>query len=466
MSIFHPHIMSKKNGVMDTKNTLLRNAFYLGISGIFAKSFDFFFRSYYSTKLGAEGMGLLSLGFGIHGVMLTVATGGIGVAVSKVVSEFLEKGERDAVKRTLKTAVYGVCISSLIGIILTFWKAEWIAGNFLGDSRIAIGLCCLVPSVLFMGISYCAKGYFYAARKVKVPAFSEIIEQLIKGMGISILLLRFLPKGIEYGCMAVFLGITIGELSSCLFLTIFMIRDLSFLSTSRYQGNILYRLMQFSFPAMLSSLITSFFRMQEEVLLVSSLQRFGMSHQGAMSQLGYFHGMVVPMLVFPLTLIGSVTTLIIPEISRLHSLPDKQLLRRSSAKIYRFGSIFGVLVWILFYVFADVLSEKIFHETSIAPMVKQLSWLAPVMFLDSLSCAMLNGMGRQCSLLIYGFLDSAFRLFLTFLFVPRYGMRAMLVVMMGSNILTSFLTIRKVLSLCKCKKHYFWGFAMRKKFPL
>ena len=46
-----------------------KNAAVLAFSGICAKTFDFAFRTYYSVKLGAEGVGLLALGFGLHGVM-------------------------------------------------------------------------------------------------------------------------------------------------------------------------------------------------------------------------------------------------------------------------------------------------------------------------------------------------------------------------------------------------------------
>ena len=184
-----------------------KNAAVLAFSGICAKTFDFAFRTYYSVKLGAEGVGLLALGFGLHGVMLTVATAGLGVATSKIVSEYLEQREYGAVRQSMKIAVYGVACLSLIIILLTFIGADAIAEYVLGDARISTGLCCLAPSILFMGISYCLKGYFYAARKAWIPAGSEFLEQGVKFAAISTLLAIFLPRGISYGCAAVFAGI-------------------------------------------------------------------------------------------------------------------------------------------------------------------------------------------------------------------------------------------------------------------
>ena len=207
------------------KNQVLKNAMILGASGIMAKSFDFAFRAFYSRSLGTEGMGLLSLGFGFHGVMLTVSTAGLGVAVSKVVSEYLEKKDYGAVRQCMKIAVYGVTCLSLLVILLTLVSAEWIAGSIIGDSRVAPSLCCLVPSILFMGISYCLKGYFYAARKTIIPASSEFVEQAVKCCIITLLLKWMLPRGIGYGCTAVFCGISIGEFSSSLYLSLFFKKE-------------------------------------------------------------------------------------------------------------------------------------------------------------------------------------------------------------------------------------------------
>ena len=108
------------------KNPMLKSAGILMFSGICAKSFDFAFRAFYSRQLGTEGMGLLSLGFGLHGVMLTVSTAGLGVAVSKVVSEYLEKGQLRAVKRSMRLAIWGVACLALTVILLTLLSAEWI----------------------------------------------------------------------------------------------------------------------------------------------------------------------------------------------------------------------------------------------------------------------------------------------------------------------------------------------------
>ena len=418
-----------------------KNAAVLAFSGICAKTFDFAFRTYYSVKLGAEGVGLLALGFGLHGVMLTVATAGLGVATSKIVSEYLEQREYGAVRQSMKIAVYGVACLSLIIILLTFIGADAIAEYVLGDARISTGLCCLAPSILFMGISYCLKGYFYAARKAWIPAGSEFLEQGVKFAAISTLLAIFLPRGISYGCAAVFAGISIGEFSSCMYLTFFFLRETVSMKKGERCRGIPLAIIKISFPSMLSSFAGSALRMQEEVWIVSAFKGYGMSHSGAVSSLGIIYGMVMPMLVFPLTLAGSVTTLLVPEIARRNTLTDKSRLIGLVKRVYRAGVMAGIAVLVVFEIFAKPLTGFLYHDVSIAEWVRVLAWLCPVMFADSLSCAMLNGLGKQFSLLFYSISDSLIRLVLIFAFIPKIGMPALAGVIVISNLYTCALSV-------------------------
>lgn len=435
------------------KNQFIKSVGILGFSGICAKSFDFLFRAYYSRFLGAEGMGLLALGFGLHSVMLTVATAGLGVAISKIVSENLQKKDYGAIHKSMNLAFFGVTTLSLLIILIIFIFPEQIAKNILSDIRISTGLCCLVPSILFMGISYCLKGFFYASRQVVYPALSEFLEQAVKFVSITLLLKYLLPKGIDYGCSAVFLGITIGEFSSCLFLSLFYLKkSKSFSAYETTQKTLLPSILKISTPSMATSFIGSTLRMQEEVWIITALKQFGMTQSLAMSSFGLIYGMVMPMLVFPLTLIGSVTTLIVPEIARRNTISSKKSLKHFVKNIFVLGISLGMIVMVIFELFPHTLSRTIYDRTDIVPTIKILATLSPIMFLDSLSCSILNGMGKQFSIMLYSLTDSALRIIGIMLFLPQFGIKALVVIIFISNIYTFSLGIRKVIKELSFKK--------------
>lgn len=426
------------------KNIIMKNIFILGISGIIAKTFDFVLRAFYSRALGAEGMGLLSLGFSLHGVMLTFATAGLGVAVSKIASEYMEQKNYGAVRECMHLALFGVCTLSMVLQIVVFLGADIIAASTLGDGRAASGLCALSPSVLFMGISYCLKGYFYAARKTLQPASSELLEQCVKLVSIALLLKRLLPYGTEYGCTAVFGGISIGELSSCAYLSFFYLKEERALSsfkgkTTVDKKNMVCKLLGISLPSMITSLCCSALRASEEILIVNALKRGKMEHSAALGMLGVLKGMAMPLLVLPLNLAGSVMSLLVPEISRA-SVGGKAKLKAAVVKVYKTAALAGTACAVVFTCFGGELTTMLYGTNSAARLVTVLAPLCPVMFADSVSCSMLNGMGKQLRLLLVTLADFMLRFTVIYFFIPTGKEGAFVAMTAISNIFTCMLT--------------------------
>ncbi len=443
------------------KQNLLRSTALLTFSGIIAKSVDFIFRTYYSAKLGAEGLGILSLCFSVHGIMLNIATGGLGTAVSSIVSGKLARKEFADIKKTMNIAFKIVLFLSFAVIVFIQIFAKDIATYILKEPRCALGLIMLSPSILFMGISYCIKGYFYASRQVFPPASSEFLEQAVKITSITLILAKYLPMGAEYGCAAIFTGISIGEFSSCLYLSIFYAlsqKKTSSVSASSKKLRLL--LLKISLPIMASSLAGSYLRMQEEVLVISSLKRFGLSHTYALSLFGSIHGMVMPIIVFPLTLFSSCFTLLVPEISRAFALKNPIRLKTLVSKIYRFCSFLGFLVWTCYYLFADSLTQTIYGNTEIGRYLKALSFIAPLMFMDSSSCGILNGMSKQGRLFCFSLSDSLLRIALIVILVPKFGINAFILAVITSNLFTYLLTSFSVLKASQlhfCHHQWLWA---------
>ena len=423
---------------------VLRNTLLLTASGVIAKTIDFMFRAYYTQKLGSEGMGIFSLVFAVHGIMLNVSSGGMGVAVSKIVSEHYARCNGGSIRRTMRIALGLVAVLSFLVISMTYAFSEQIANDFLKEGRCQRSIVMLSPSILFMGMSYCIKGYFYASRKVLRPASSEFLEQLVKILSIRILLEKWLPYGVQYGCEAVALGMSIGEASSCLYLLLLYSADSRHLSGCAENGVRLgTAIARTAFPVMTASLASSFLRMQEEVLIVSGLEKSGLSHGEALSSYGTVYGMAMPLIVFPLSLLSSFLTLIVPEISRAKSMKSRVRLETLTSRIYRFATLSGFFIMSVYFTFASELTLLVYDAPYLASKLRFLAFLSPLMLMDSISCGILNGLGKQSSLLRYSLMDSGLRLVLIAVLIPRFGTGALMGVIAASNIFTFLLTGHK-----------------------
>lgn len=423
------------------RENVLRNTLLLTASGVIAKTVDFIFRAYYTQKLGGEGMGIFSLILAVHGIMLHVSSGGMGVAVSKIVSEHYARCNGEDIKKTMRIALTMVFTISMCVIVLTYIFSKRIAVDFLKEGRCQRSIILLSPSILFMGLSYCIKGYFYASRKVLRPASSEFLEQLVKIITIKTLLGMWLPYGVQHGCEAVALGMSIGEASSCFYLLTLYMLDKRQLSGNRDSRARLGRtIVSIALPVMCASLASSFLRMQEEVLIVSGLEKSGLSHTAAISSYGTVYGMAMPLIIFPLTLLSSFLTLLVPEISRAKSMKSNLRLKTLTSRIYRFATLSGFFIMCVYVTFASELSLLVYNSPYISRTLRFLAFFSPLMLIDSISCGVLNGLGRQTSLLIYNLMDSTLRIGLIIFLIPRFGMGALLFVVAVSNTFTFILT--------------------------
>ncbi len=438
-------LLCQRGGNSVSDQNVLRSSLLLTASGIIAKTIDFVFRAYYSQRLGAEGMGIFSLVFSVHGIMLTFATCGLGTAVSKTVSEQYAMHNYSGIRKAMRLSFSTVFALSFMIILAVYLFSDKIAASFLGEPRCARSLVFLSPSIMFMGISYCIKGYFYASRKVLRPASSEFLEQAVKISVISALLKRWLPLGIERGCEAVFLGLSIGEMSSCLYLLFLYTADISRVECRSAEGRIGAALARIALPITLSSLISSFLRAQEDVWIVSGLCRYGLSRRAALCGYGNIHGMVMPLIVFPLTLLSSFLTLLVPEISRADKMKSRVRLQTLTLRIYRFSAFLGFMIFCVYMTFSEELSRFVYRAPQLAPYLRVLAPLCPIMFTDSISCGILNGLGKQRELLCYSLSDSALRLGMIFFLIPVFGLRSLPLIIICSNIFTCFLTCRRVI---------------------
>ena len=207
------------------KFTFLKNAAILTITALILRTLGIFFRIYMSNTIGAEGMGLYQLIFSVYVLAAAFAAGGISTAVTRLCADELACGSKKSTIKILHKALILTGIVSLASMLLVFFGADAIAGFFLKDMRAAPALRILCPSLPFMGVSSCLRGYFIARRKTGNPSAAQIFEQLVRIGVVMLLLTQWAGKGVTWACAAVLLGDTVAEICSCGYMYIGFLRD-------------------------------------------------------------------------------------------------------------------------------------------------------------------------------------------------------------------------------------------------
>lgn len=141
---------------------------------------NFVFSVILSRKISAEGMGLYGLILPISNLLFSIMSGGLLIAVSKVIAEYHVKNKINNVKKCIRTTIYFNLLTSIFLISIAFLLSYQISVNLIKDIRALHALRFIFISIICMTLSNTYKGYFYGTTNVFVPAFIDIFEKLIR----------------------------------------------------------------------------------------------------------------------------------------------------------------------------------------------------------------------------------------------------------------------------------------------
>ena len=98
------------------KNLMLKNAFILSFAAILSKVLGAVYQIFLYRVIGAEGSALYAKGINFYAMLLAISAAGIPIAISKLMSEEIAKGNTGIAFKIFKVASL---ILGIIGIILS-----------------------------------------------------------------------------------------------------------------------------------------------------------------------------------------------------------------------------------------------------------------------------------------------------------------------------------------------------------
>lgn len=414
-----------------------------------------------SNKIGAEGVGLYQLTMTIYSMAFMIASAGISTSVSKLVAEEIGRGWGYRAKKVMNTFFVISIIMSTVIAGSVFIYAEPISLRVISDARTMMGLKILALSIPFMTLSSCFKGYFYAVKKVYKPASSDVIEQIIKLVLIIELLQRVGDQGLAYGCAAIGVGMTLGEILSFTYMFLLYTFDkdrrvnkVKRASHTSEQSPILPKIVKVLLPITLTAYLGAVFMLLENVLIPVGFRKAGLASGDSMAMYGMIKGMVFPILFFPTALLSACSTVLTPEIARAQSLRYKERVEVTSGRMIHFTMILAMIVVCIFCNYGKELGILIYNNEQVGTLLAILVIITPFMYMEIVVDGILKGLGEQNSCLKYRIIDSILRVALIYWVIPIKGVEAFIAITIGSNILTSILNLNRLVHVIDIKLQF------------
>ena len=437
---------------MKTLKTFLLNTIILLVSSVLFQVVNMFFNIFISNTIGEEAIGLFSLVMSVYAFGITLASAGINISATRVVAEELACKNEVGAKKAARRCIFFSLIFSICASLIFFIFADFITIHCLHNriSKNVIYLICI--ALPFISMSSAINGYFTAVRRVYKNAFAKFFEEFVKITCTAILLKSFMPDGIDYACYALIFADVISEITSFLHLYILYIRDKrGSLIESRYKDLDSYnrRILRIAVPVALTSYLRSGLSTIKQLIIPSSLQKSGMNSSNSLIAYGIVNGMTMPIIMFPVSLITSFSSLLIPEFSRYYTQEKYQKIKSVSSFLLICTFIFSVIVAIFIFVFSDELSNLIYHKTEIAKYLRLLSPLIIIMYLDIVIDSILKGLDAQVDVMVVNIFDCLISIAFIYFLVPILGFSGYIISIFISEVIDFSLSGHRLLKILK-----------------
>ena len=435
---------------MKTLKIFVFNTLILLFSSIILQIIGMFFNIYIANTVGEEAVGVFSLVMSVYMFGITLASAGINIATTRVVSEELACNNELGAKKAAKKCILFSVLSGIGASIIFFIFADFITIHCLHNriSKDVIYLICI--ALPFIAMSSAVNGYFTGVRRAYKNSIAKFFEEFVKIVCTAILLKSFMPDGINYACYALILADVVSEVLSFIYLYIlYRLDKRKSISKSRFKDLDSYdkRILRITIPVALTSYLRSGLSTVKQLIIPSSLQKSGMNSSNSLIAYGVVNGMAMPIIMFPVILITSFSGLLVPEFSRYYVEKKYKKIKSVSIIILSGTFIFSLFVAIFIFIFADKLAVIIYDKLEIAKYLRILSPLIIIMYLDIVIDSILKGLDAQVSVMGINVFDCIVSITFIYFFVPILGFSGYIISIFISEVIDFTLSGYKLLKI-------------------
>ena len=331
--------------------------------------------------------------------------------------------------------------------------ARW----WLGDVRAAGALRVSAFGMPWMALSAVLRGFFIARRRVEPNVLSQLVEQSVR-IGIIWYALEWgSAPDVSARCTAVLAATAVSEaVSACILLLFYRGEAVRAFGAekARRPADPARRLWEILWPVEGGRCLASALHTAENMLVPACLTVCLLDAGGrsaAVAQYGSLKGMALPLLTFPFGLLGSLSVLLMPEITQAHIRGERARLDCLLDRMLRLTGCFSALAGALFWVWGEPLALLLYHSREAGFYLRVLGPAMPLMYLESMVDGAMKGMGEQKAVFRYSLWDAVLRIAGVLLLLPRWGMKGFLWVILLSSAYTCQMNTARLLHVSGLK---------------
>lgn len=430
---------------------ILINTILLTASSLLMRAIGMYFQVYLTKKLGASGVGLFQLIMSVYLLFTTFAVSGIRFATIRLISEeigIFPNGKVSGVIRRcmIYALIFGAAASAALLI-----SAETIGLLWIKDVRSILSLKVLSVSLPFLSMSAVLSGYFTAVSRVMKSAVSQLFEQLTRIAVVVIVYSIYGTSDIQKACAVIMAGGALGDFVSFTIQYVLYLFDRRRYIAPRTVNTITKRMIGIAMPLALSAYARTSLSTLQQLLVPAGFKKYGSSSEKALADYGIVHGMVLPIIMFPSALFYALADVIVPELTEAQMQSNKERINYLINKTIRLCLLAAMGLAAVLFAFSNEIGMLFYGIEDVGKYVKVLSFLMPIMYLDSITDGMLRGLGQHMYTMWVNISDSVISVIMVYVLLPKWAVDGYIFMICFTEVFNFVLSIYKLSKFAEMK---------------
>ncbi len=444
----------KREGAFLVQGAILASA------GIITKIIGVVYRIPLINIMGDQGQAYYGIAFEIYAIALLLTSYSLPLAVSKLVSARVAKGERRNAFRVFKAAlIFAITAGTAIGLIV-FFGSDFIAGKIMAMEPSKYALRVLAPCLLVVAVMGVIRGYFQGLGTMLPTAISQILEQIVNAV-VSVVgasyLFEFGKKAAEtkakeylpaaYGAAGGTLGTLCGAIAGLLFLAFVFLAYRKIIKRqlrrdhSRYQesySDIFTVLFYTITPVILSTAVYQSTKILDAGIFSNIMDVQGMAKEKYETLWGMYTGKFNTLVNVPLAIANAVGASVIPSLTAAVTSGNRKLVYSKIQLATRFTMIISIPSMVGCMVLARPVLDLLFSGNNKVPTLLLITGSVTIVFysLSTITNAMLQGVNRMTIPIRNAAISLVIHLVALFIMLVAFKMNIFAVI--GGTIVFSF----------------------------
>ena len=316
-------------------------------------------------------------------------------------------------------------------------NAVFLTTAILGDPRCASLISLIAYALPFAALHSCSCGYFLGLKQIRLPALSQLFEQLVRIFFVILLYIAGVHTAFTPSVAIAVLGIVGGEIAAA-FLCIHTFRTAGqpFSSLQEPALSAVPALLFSALPLTASRVLLNLFQSLEAISIPLALQKYGMSISASLSTYGILTGIALPCILFPSALTNSISTMLLPEVASMPDTQKKHALPQLLRKVIFFCLFLGFACLLFFFTASGFISRRIFHTPEAGNYILTLAFICPFLYSNTALISVLNGLNLAGKTFLINLFSLAVRICGVLFLIPQFGILGYLWALLASQLLT------------------------------